>query len=243
MLLLHWLTHKMKALRCFETSWTTYPTTYLLTHSMELSPFWEVNRFSPSQIPRILWNPKVRYRIHKCPPPVPILSQLDPVHIPTSPIPILKLSFHPHRGLTNGLFPSGFPTKTLYTPLLSPIRATCPAHLILLDFINRTILGEQSRSLSCSSCSFLLTLVTSSLLGPTTRHKNPEDLNLYDRRCEKLKSNKVAVSDGGGEAVMLLGCRIYSSKYFGVSFETMPKTTIFWCVTCGLIGGNLLSHL
>ena len=51
------------------------------------------------------------------------------------------------------------------------------------------------------------------------------------------------MSDGGGEAVMLLGCRIYSSKYFGVSFETMPKTTIFWCVTCGLIGGNLLSHL
>jgi hypothetical protein len=99
----------------------THLLTYLLTYSVKQSPSWEASWFSASQeIPRILWNTNVYYHIHNWPPLVPTLSQLDP---------ILIVFLHLHLGLLSGLFPSGFPTKTMYTRLLSPIRATCPAQL------------------------------------------------------------------------------------------------------------------
>ena len=97
-----------------------------------------------------------------CPYPGPT----QPSPHPTSWRSILILSTHLHLGLPSGLFLCGFPTKNLYAPLSSPIRTTCPAHLILLDFITRTKLGEEYTSLSSSLCSLLHSPVTSSLLGP-----------------------------------------------------------------------------
>ena len=144
--------------------------TYLLTYSLNgAGPSWEANRFSASQeIPLILWKPKIHYRIHKCPPPVPILSYLDSVHNPTSFF--LKI----HLNIILPCMP-GSPkcSLSLRFPLQNPAYTSTLPHTRYMprpsnssDLITRAILGEEYRSLSSSLCSFLHTPVTSFLLGP-----------------------------------------------------------------------------
>jgi hypothetical protein len=77
----------------YRKLWYKSTLTYLLTYTMEQSPSWEANWFAGSQeIPRVLWDPKVHYRTHKRPPPVPILSQPNPVYTPTSHLPKIRLN-------------------------------------------------------------------------------------------------------------------------------------------------------
>ena len=130
---------------------------------------WEANGSSGGKvIPRILWNPKVHYHIHKSPLTVPNPSHTNHVHV------------HPNqtswRSIINCILPcmlrSSKWSLSLYAPPLSHISAKCPAHHIL-GLITRIILGEEYGSQSSSICSVLHSPVNSSLFGPNILLSHP----------------------------------------------------------------------
>jgi hypothetical protein len=132
-------------------SWQWY--TYLLHGAEYYLKSWLLLTWSKN-ILLSLWNPKVRNSIHKSPPLdlswaswVQFSPSVPTISLRSS----LMLSSHLHLGLPSGLFesPNQNPVNT------SPMRATCPAHLILLDLITLTILGEEYRLWSSSLCNFL----------------------------------------------------------------------------------------
>ena len=113
-------------------STNTYLLTYLLTPWSRVL-LEKLTGFAANQeIPPILWNPMVHYRIHKCPPPVPILCQSDPFHtltsyllknhlniiLPSTPGSLMwSLSFRfPHQ---NPVYASPLPPYALHAPPIS----------------------------------------------------------------------------------------------------------------------------
>jgi len=102
---------------------------FLLTYYMQQSPSWEANQFLVKKFPAFYetrrFNTAFTSAHHLCLPYARSI-QSTPPH-PTSWRSILILSSHLRLGYPYGLLPSGLPTKTLYTPLLFPIRATWPS--------------------------------------------------------------------------------------------------------------------
>jgi len=106
---------------------------------------WEANSHSVYQkIPPLSWNTKVHCSVHKSPPLVPVLSQMNPFHsiwnyfskIPSNNI----LQYTPSS--FEWSLNSSFSHKNFVFNFHLFMRAACPAYLILHDSITLTIFGE-----------------------------------------------------------------------------------------------------
>ena len=114
--------------KCHCNKWheTRKSFNYILTYSLEQSP-WEANRFFASQeILRILWNPKVHYRFYNCPLPVLIQRLINPVHGShlTSWKSILILSSHLRQGLPRSQLNYVYRIRGLFKALCKISKAT-----------------------------------------------------------------------------------------------------------------------
>jgi hypothetical protein len=126
---------------------------YSLDRGVQLNSFRESTSCSSNQeFANILWNAKVHYSVHKTSPLDPNQSQINPVHVTQSYSSKIHFDIcsRLRLNLSSALFHSGFPIKILCTFLVSPMRATCPAHLIRLDCDVRLFFFEHSIVQSCT---------------------------------------------------------------------------------------------
>jgi len=115
---------------------------------------------------------KIHYSIYKCPPPVPVLSQLDPVHAPISHF----LNFHlniiipPSLILTSGLFPSGFPIQSPSTPLPHTCYVPSPSLSSRFDNSNNFVWGSTDKNYYMNAFLIALMFATSPFVHKGINH-------------------------------------------------------------------------
>ena len=163
---------------------------------MEHSSSWEANRSSGCQeTPRILWNPKVHFGIRKCPPPVPIpiLSHINPVHVPhpTSRRSILILSSHLRLALSSCSYSQLCPPK-FCVHLSSPPYVLCATPIsFFLILITQIIFGwkdhKAPRYVVFSTLWYLVLLSPDRLLSNTLRLCS--SLNVRDQASHPYKTS------------------------------------------------------
>jgi hypothetical protein len=129
----YWIVKKRRDhIHCSQN---TYENVTFITNSMVQSPWKAIVAQLLKKFPAVYGT-----RVYKSPPLDPILSQMNAAHTLTRTISLksIQISSHLQLGLPSDLFPSGFTTKIIYA-FISPIRAKCLAHFILLDWITQIL--------------------------------------------------------------------------------------------------------
>jgi len=157
---------------------------------MKQSPSWEANRFSASQeIPRILWKPTRHFLIHKSPPPVPNLSQINHVHVP---IPLLKIHFN-----------IIFPFTPRYSKRSLPPQVSLPilSLFIVCTFPPNILISSAQNTSWYVPFNFKPSWFTwTPLMAYSTANSN---LPRYNKSCYKEKQETMYTSDCSISAILL----------------------------------------
>jgi hypothetical protein len=141
------------------------------TSSTEHRCAWEAASTSTGQeMSRVLWNPKVRYRIHNRPPRAPVLSHMNPFHVFPYYFMKITLMFTPiYAWVFQVFFSFRFPCQ-------NPV---CIFALLVVFFIfNEIILAVPCKVWGSSLCRFLFSPPSSPLLSWSQYHPQHPILSL-----------------------------------------------------------------